>query len=250
MIKVFCTTFDRRKAWPTIVLRHVSSCKAMVNRSFAHGIDRGKAWLTTLQTQLSDSSCSCSSSHSWGTRRAVVAGRRPQPTQRPNPTYPTTTWALYVDVAVRNQYPRRQTRELPGQGWSRTRQRAASNGSVNLKVYYTKDNDRNCAVATRVGWASKTQGRLTVRLKFSDYDGTQWPEYAVAWSQPHTTQLGGVLPGRHLQPVRLSLRHVRAVHRNGQGHCEHRPSWLQLTPTCQRRASTIGDKEPQRPVPA
>jgi Flp pilus assembly protein TadG len=68
----------------------------------------------------------------------------------------------------------------------------SSNGSVNLKVYYTEKNDRNCAVATAVGWAPRTQGRLTVRLKFSDYDGTQWPEYAVAWSQPHTTQLGGV----------------------------------------------------------
>jgi hypothetical protein len=68
----------------------------------------------------------------------------------------------------------------------------SNNGSLNLKVYYTDDNDRNCALATVVGWPPKTQGRLTVRLRFSDYDGTQWPEYAVAWSQPHTTQLGGV----------------------------------------------------------
>jgi hypothetical protein len=68
----------------------------------------------------------------------------------------------------------------------------SSNGNVNLKVYYTEDNDRNCAVATRFGWAPRTQGRLSVRLSFSDYEGTSWPEYAVAWSQPHTTQLGGV----------------------------------------------------------
>jgi hypothetical protein len=68
----------------------------------------------------------------------------------------------------------------------------SSNGNVNLKVYFTEDNDRNCAVATRFGWPSRTQGRLSVRLRFSDYEGTQWPEYAVAWSQPHTTQLGGV----------------------------------------------------------
>ena len=67
-----------------------------------------------------------------------------------------------------------------------------SNGNVNLKVYFTEDNDRNCAVATRFGWPSRTQGRLSVRLRFSDYEGTQWPEYVVAWSQPHTTQLGGV----------------------------------------------------------
>ena len=68
----------------------------------------------------------------------------------------------------------------------------SSNGNVNLKVYFTEDTDRNCAVATRFGWPSRTQGRLSVRLRFSDYEGTQWPEYAVAWSQPHTTQLGGV----------------------------------------------------------
>jgi hypothetical protein len=68
----------------------------------------------------------------------------------------------------------------------------SSNGNVNLKVYFSEDNDRNCAVATRFGWPPRTQGRLSVRLNFSDYEGTNWPEYAVAWSQPHTTQLGGV----------------------------------------------------------
>ena len=29
-------------------------------------------------------------------------------------------------------------------------------------------------------------------MRFSDFSGTQWPEYAVFSSQPHTTQIGGV----------------------------------------------------------
>jgi hypothetical protein len=68
----------------------------------------------------------------------------------------------------------------------------SANGSVNLKVYYTEDNDRNCIVVTRSGWPNRTQGRLEGRLRFSDYGGNQWPEYAYAWSQPHTTSLGGI----------------------------------------------------------
>lgn len=108
------------------------------------------------------------------------------------PTYPTTTTGPYTSTS-------RSETNIPGgrlqtcQGKVVANKTArSSNGSVNLKVYYTDDHARNCAVATRVGWPSNMQGRLTVRLKFSDYDGTQWPEYAVAWSQPHTTQLGGV----------------------------------------------------------
>jgi hypothetical protein len=68
----------------------------------------------------------------------------------------------------------------------------SANGSVNVKLYYSEENDRNCVVATRYGWADKTQGRLTARLRFSDHDGNQWPESAVASSQPHTTQIVGV----------------------------------------------------------
>jgi hypothetical protein len=64
-------------------------------------------------------------------------------------------------------------------------------GSVNVKLYYSEDSDRNCVVATRYGWADKTQGRLTARLRFSDYDGNQWPESAVVSSQPHTSQIVG-----------------------------------------------------------
>jgi hypothetical protein len=68
----------------------------------------------------------------------------------------------------------------------------SSHGSLNLKIYYTEDNDRNCAEATRHGWPDRTQGRMRVTMRFSDYTGNQWPEYAWAWSQPHTTKLSGV----------------------------------------------------------
>jgi hypothetical protein len=108
-----------------------------------------------------------------------------------DPTYPTTTGPNTSTSRSETNIPGGRLRTCQGKVVANKTARS-SNGSLNLKVYYTEDNDRNCAVATRVGWADKTQGRLSVRLKFSDYDGTQWPEYAVAWSQPHTTQLGGV----------------------------------------------------------
>ena len=112
-------------------------------------------------------------------------------TKTANPTYPTTTGPYTSTSRSDTNIPTGRLQSCQGEVVANKTARS-SNGSVNLKVYYTEDNDRNCAVATAVGWASKTQGRLTVRLKFSDYDDTQWPEYAVAWSQPHTTQLGGV----------------------------------------------------------
>jgi hypothetical protein len=66
------------------------------------------------------------------------------------------------------------------------------NGSINLKVYFSSNADRNCAEATVFDWADKTQGRLTVRLRFSDYTGTSWPEYAVRSIKPHPTRVTGV----------------------------------------------------------
>ncbi len=108
-----------------------------------------------------------------------------------DPTYPDTTSSTTSTSRSETNIPGGRLESCAGKIVANKTARS-SNGHLNLKVYYTEDNDRNCAVATRVGWAPRTQGRLTVRLKFSDYDGTQWPEYAVAWSQPHTTQLGGV----------------------------------------------------------
>jgi hypothetical protein len=108
-----------------------------------------------------------------------------------DPTYPTDTGPNLSTARSDTNIPGGRLRTCQGKVVANKTARS-SNGSLNLKVYYSKDNDRNCAVATRVGWADRTQGRMTVRLRFSDYDGTQWPEYAVAWSQPHTTQLGGV----------------------------------------------------------
>jgi hypothetical protein len=70
---------------------------------------------------------------------------------------------------------------------------SSGDGKVNLKIYFSPvDGDQNCAVGSAYGWPSKTQGSLRVSLQFSDSDGNQWPEYAWAASQPHTTSVGGV----------------------------------------------------------
>jgi hypothetical protein len=114
-------------------------------------------------------------------------------TTAPNP-YPTYTTTPSTTSTSRS------TTNIPG-GMLKTCQgkviasktARSSDGAVNLKIYFSPDHgDRNCAVATAFGWPAKTQGRLSVRMRFSDYNGTQWPEYAEANSQPHTTQLNGV----------------------------------------------------------
>jgi hypothetical protein len=111
-------------------------------------------------------------------------------TAKPTPTYTTTPYTTATDKSATN-IPGGPLKSCPGKIIA-NRTNSSSDGSVNLKVYYSAKNDRNCVVATRFGWPAKTQGRLRVSLRFSDYDGTQWPEYAYAWSQPHTTQVGGV----------------------------------------------------------
>ena len=122
----------------------------------------------------------------------MVACRRLQLTQQPQTQqrYPDNTTTTATSRSETN-IPGGKLESCPGKIVANKTARS-SNGNLNLKIYYSDDNDRNCAVATRVGWGANMQGRMTVRLRFSDYDGTQWPEYAVAWSQPHTTQLGGV----------------------------------------------------------
>jgi hypothetical protein len=122
---------------------------------------------------------------------AAGGGSWPSSTARTTTTYPDTTPSTTSTSRSETNIPGGRLESCEGKIVANKTARG-SNGHVNLKVYFAEENDRNCAVATAVGWAPKTQGRLTVRLKFSDYDGTEWPEYAVAWSQPHTTQLGGV----------------------------------------------------------
>jgi hypothetical protein len=112
-------------------------------------------------------------------------------TPKPMPTYTTTT--------PTNTSTDRSETNIPGGPLESCSGRiianktdSSGNGSVNIKVYFSENSDRNCAVGTQFGWPPRTQGRLTVRLRFSDYQGTQWPEYAVVSSQAHTTQVGGV----------------------------------------------------------
>jgi hypothetical protein len=109
----------------------------------------------------------------------------------PEPTYTTTTPTDTSTDRTETNIPGGPLESCPGELIANKSDSSAS-GSVNIKVYYSKDNDRNCAVGTRYGWPSGTQGRLIVRMGFSDYDGNRWPEYATVSSQPHTTQLGGV----------------------------------------------------------
>jgi hypothetical protein len=112
-------------------------------------------------------------------------------TSTPNPTYTTTPTNTSTSRTTTN-IPGGALQSCPGRIIA-NKTDSSSSGSVNIKVYFSPDHgDRNCAVGTQFGWPAKTQGRLTVRLRFSDYHGTQWPEYAVVTSQPHTTQVGGV----------------------------------------------------------
>lgn len=113
-------------------------------------------------------------------------------TPKPTGTYtttPSTTTATAKDVT---NMPGGPLTKCPGSVIA-NKTESTNEGSVNLKLYFSpKHHDLNCAVGTRFGWPSRTQGRLTVSLRFSDYGGKQWPEYAFYTSQPHTTQVGGV----------------------------------------------------------
>jgi hypothetical protein len=113
-------------------------------------------------------------------------------TTNPSPIYTTTPGPTTATSRATTNIPGGTLASCPGKVIA-NKTETSNNGSVNLKIYFsTKHGDRNCAVATAFGWPSKTQGRLTVRLRFSDYSGTQWPEYAQASSQPHTNVLTGV----------------------------------------------------------
>jgi hypothetical protein len=108
----------------------------------------------------------------------------------PSPTYTTAPTDTSTDRSETN-IPGGPLDSCPGKIIA-NKTDSTGNGSVNIKVYYSENSDRNCAVGTRFGWPSRTQGRLTVKMRFSDYDGNRWPEYAIVSSQPHTTQVGGV----------------------------------------------------------
>jgi hypothetical protein len=114
------------------------------------------------------------------------------PTSRPTTTYTTRPYSTPTSATDRYEgnIPGGPLESCPGKIVA-NKSDTSDYGSVNVKLYYSEENDRNCVVATRYGWADKTQGRLTARLRFSDYDGNQWPESAVVSSQPHTSQIGG-----------------------------------------------------------
>jgi hypothetical protein len=127
-----------------------------------------------------------------GTLSSSTAGTTTTTVPNPNPTYTTTTPSTTSTSRSTTNIPGGTLKTCPGRVIASKTARSNS-GAVNLKIYFSPHHgDRNCAVATAFGWPAKTQGRLTVRMRFSDYADNQWPEYAVATSQPHTTQLNGV----------------------------------------------------------
>jgi hypothetical protein len=66
-------------------------------------------------------------------------------------------------------------------------------GAMTLQVYYSPTNGgRNCAVVTKTGTAAQRRGQLVITLQFNNYDGRQWPRYAIARSRPNATRVGGV----------------------------------------------------------
>jgi hypothetical protein len=69
---------------------------------------------------------------------------------------------------------------------------AVGSGTMTLRVYYsTVNGGRNCAIATRTGAAS-LPGQMYTTLRFDDYDGDRWPNFAYHRSTPNAGSSGGV----------------------------------------------------------
>jgi len=92
--------------------------------------------------------------------------------------------------------------------------RSAGSGSsaVNLKVYYSPTaGGRNCAVVTKVGSGSRRSGQLVVSLRFADYTGKKWPDFAEHRSTASATRSGSVyLTDTDGRCVRAQARFVPA----------------------------------------
>ena len=147
-------------------------------------------------------------------------------TADPTTSYPDNTTTTSTSRSETN-IPGGKLESCPGKIVANKTARS-SNGNLNLKIYYSDDNDRNCAVATRVGWwrqyARSDDSQAAIQrlrrhpmagvcggVESAAHDSTRWR-----------------LPRRHLQSVHLGIRHLRALHGNGQGLGQHRPQWLQL----------------------
>ena len=69
---------------------------------------------------------------------------------------------------------------------------AVGSGTMTLRVYYAPVNGgRNCAIATRTGAAS-LPGQMYTTLRFDDYDGDRWPNFAYHRSTTSAGSSGGV----------------------------------------------------------
>ena len=85
---------------------------------------------------------------------AAGGGSWPSSTAKTTTTYPDTTSSTTSTSRSETNIPGGRLESCEGKIVANKTARG-SNGHVNLKVYYTKENDRNCAVATRVGWAPR-----------------------------------------------------------------------------------------------
>ena len=85
-------------------------------------------------------------------------------------------------------------------------------GAMTLQVYYSPTNGgRNCAVVTKTGTATQRRGQLVITLQFNNYDGRQWPRYAIARSRPNATRVGGVSEIVQEQTIDDALRGQHGV---------------------------------------
>jgi hypothetical protein len=143
-------------------------------------------------------------------------------TPNPTPIYTTTPGSTTATSKSGTNIPGGTLQSCPGKVIA-NKTATSSNGSVNLKIYFSPHHgDRNCAVATAFGWPNKTQGRLTVRLRFADYSRQPVAGICGSYQPAAHDSTDRRVHRRHLQPMHHILGHIHAFHRHEPSNSAHR----------------------------
>ena len=108
----------------------------------------------------------------------AVAGQDEEPVPRTPNLHPSRGVTLVPSPSSSTNIPEGALAACPGTLVATETATMGERGGLTLQVFRS-DGGRSCAMVTKTGTAREQRGELTITLQLHNYDGQQWPRYAV-----------------------------------------------------------------------
>ena len=121
----------------------------------------------------------------------AVAGQEEESVPRTPNRHPSRGVTLVPSPSSSTNIPDGALAACPGTVVATETAAVGERGGLTLQVFQS-DGGRSCAMVTKTGAAREQPGELTITLQLHNYDGQQWPRYAVHRHRGMAVQSEGI----------------------------------------------------------